>query len=202
MRKMKVNCEDLELLIQDYLDGYILPAQARDVEEHLDECVSCRRELLRMKKLEEEFGEAVPLEVPPGFGLNVADILPPGPVPFWAGRVFRAGAAGIGAFVVLLLVVLVGRAPRSDGRREVEIVFRDAAAGRVHVSGDFNEWNLGSHPMIRGSDGTWRIRLDLSPGVYQYNFYLDNRRWADDLGNRALVGDGFGGRNAILFIEG
>jgi anti-sigma factor RsiW len=36
-----MNCADLEILICDYVDGTLSPAQSAEVERHLAECASC-----------------------------------------------------------------------------------------------------------------------------------------------------------------
>jgi 1,4-alpha-glucan branching enzyme len=92
---------------------------------------------------------------------------------------------------------------RNDSEfREVELVFNAPGALSVTVAGDFNSWDVRRNPMARGEEGSWKLKLHLQPGLYQYNFYIDDGHWAEDPGAPTLVSDGFGGRNALLFIEG
>ncbi len=191
--------------MQDYLDGYLLASQRRELESHLAGCESCRRELLMMKNLEERLVDSGDMDVPPGFGDSVSRLLPRGPqAQPWMRAATRAAGLGLSVATAVLLAVLVIYSParRNAGIKNVELVFFAPTANAVNVVGDFNDWSLGSHAMSRNADGTWRLAMKLQPGLYQYNFYIDHRFWADNPGTQAMVSDGFGGRNAILFVEG
>lgn len=59
---MMTACEDLAVLLEEYLDGSATPAQARRVEEHLDVCPSCRSEIESEERLRHAFSA---LERPP-----------------------------------------------------------------------------------------------------------------------------------------
>ena len=201
-----MNCRDVELLMQDYLDGYLLSSQREALEKHLSACPACRRDLLQMKKLEEELEGQVPVEVPPGLEEAISGRLPRGfLVSPWAGRAFRWTGVGLVSTMAALLVLLmfvISPYRNGTGYREVELVFHAPGARSVSVAGDFNSWDVRRNPMDRGAEGSWRLKLHLQPGLYQYNFYIDDGRWAEDPEAPALVSDGFGGRNALLFIEG
>lgn len=41
-------------------------------------------------------------------------------------------------------------------------------AQSVFLAGNFNQWNLSSHPLIPNNEGVWRISIALSPGRYEY----------------------------------
>ena len=87
--------------------------------------------------------------------------------------------------------------------REIEIAFFAPSASSVAVVGDFNEWNPGSHRMEQGdAAGVWRVKMKLSPGVYEYGFLIDGRDWSKDPNAEKFHADGFGGENSVLFIEG
>ncbi len=205
MEELRLTCEEVELLLQDYLDGYLLPIQQWDLEQHLKACPACRKELILLRKLEERLEDSIPVEVPPGLAASISSRLPMNYVGLpWAHHLVRAAGVGLAGVMALLLVALLVSFPhrRAGGGHEVELVFQNPEARMVSVAGDFNDWNLTSHPMARVQGGVWRLRVNLPPGVYQYNFYIDNERWADNPGSQALVSDGFGGHNALLFIEG
>lgn len=205
MEKARITCEDVEILMQDYLDGYLLDSQRRDLEEHLDGCSVCRDMLISMKRLEEQLEGNIPVEVPSGFEEAVVGRLPKSfIVRPWAGRVIRFAGMGMAAGIAMIFAVMMIYSPgrQKPGIREVEIVFHSPHARSVHVAGDFNNWDIDNNSMTRETDGTWKIRINLTPGLYQYNFYIDNEYWAEDPGTAANVSDGFGGRNALLFVEG
>jgi len=46
-------------------------------------------------------------------------------------------------------------------------------ANQVSVAGDFNSWNTESHVMKKGKAGVWLLFVNLSPGSYQYHFFVD-----------------------------
>ena len=48
-------------------------------------------------------------------------------------------------------------------------------AENVHVAGDFNQWNPGTHPLRRARDGRWVGVLDLPPGSHEHKFIVDGR---------------------------
>lgn len=52
-------------------------------------------------------------------------------------------------------------------------------AKNVFLAGDFNDWDIHSHPMKKNSEGIWEINIDLIPGVYEYRFLVD-RKWKND----------------------
>jgi 1,4-alpha-glucan branching enzyme len=54
-------------------------------------------------------------------------------------------------------------------------VFRLAAsnARNVLLAADFTGWNKSPLKMIKGPDGVWRLRINLAPGRYRYQFLID-----------------------------
>jgi hypothetical protein len=47
---------------------------------------------------------------------------------------------------------------------------KDAKA--VYLAGDFNHWDPTGQPMVKDRDG-WIVRIDLTPGKYDYKFVVD-----------------------------
>jgi 1,4-alpha-glucan branching enzyme len=73
---------------------------------------------------------------------------------------------------------------------------------RVNLVGDFNNWSTVADPMFdREGDGVWSIVIPLTPGRYEYKFYVDNEKWIPDPGNPTRVDDGFGGWNSVIVVE-
>jgi 1,4-alpha-glucan branching enzyme len=55
------------------------------------------------------------------------------------------------------------------------------SASRVNLVGNFNDWNLTSHPMRKLKSGEHTITLDLEPGRdYQFRYVIDEVRWEND----------------------
>jgi 1,4-alpha-glucan branching enzyme len=54
-------------------------------------------------------------------------------------------------------------------------------AKSVNIVGDFNNWNMSTHPLQKDRDGDFTIKLELSPGKdYQFRYLIDGSRWEND----------------------
>lgn len=86
-------------------------------------------------------------------------------------------------------------------RRQIPHTFTypDAAAERVHVIGQFNDWSRTRDPLTRAPDGTWTITLSLDPGRYEYKFTVDGAEVLDPA-NPERVPNPFGDFNNILVV--
>ncbi len=63
-----------------------------------------------------------------------------------------------------------------EGTKEgVKFTYFDPNAKSVYLVGDFNNWNTSATPMERNSEGLWSVIIPLSPGKYQYKFFVDGR---------------------------
>ena len=66
----------------------------------------------------------------------------------------------------------------------------------VFLVGTFNDWSPKSHRMRKLRDGTFRRRLTIAPGQYQYKFVVDGTWTVDpDLADRMRSAQG--ARNAV-----
>lgn len=83
---------------------------------------------------------------------------------------------------------------------EVEFTFHAPDAKRVFIAGTFNDWNTKSMPMKKGKDRTWRIVIKLSPGRYEYKYFVDGA-WAEDLPGVDMVPNSLGTYNCIIGVE-
>jgi anti-sigma factor RsiW len=198
----------MEILLQDYLDGYLLESQREMLEAHVRRCDSCRTLLGEMKALDEELVDFPQVEDPDGLSRRILEAIPKGEkryAPRW-----RSTSPVAGMLLAAMAVVVVGfffgsRYGTRSGEvlREVEIVFHAPGVRSVAVVGDFNEWDPERHAMKPSRDGgTWRLRLKLAPGVYEYGFLIDGSDWSKDPLAERFLADGFGGENSILFVEG
>ena len=90
--------------------------------------------------------------------------------------------------------------PKSGGAaREVEFTFSAPNARKVCVAGKFNEWNTSATPMKKGEDGTWKVKIKLSPGKYEYKYFVDGA-WASDQSCSELVPNPFGTDNCVISV--
>lgn len=73
-------------------------------------------------------------------------------------------------------------------------------AQRVCLVGDFNDWTVCEVPLVRNeAEGTWSIQMELPPGRHEYMFVVDEG-WVTDPSADLQVDDGFGNRNAVIFL--
>jgi len=71
---------------------------------------------------------------------------------------------------------------------------------RVFLTGDFNNWNVGNLPMKKDGDGLWQANIDLTPGRYEYRFWV-NGVWHDDPHAHDKVQNPFGSQNCIRIVS-
>jgi 1,4-alpha-glucan branching enzyme len=54
--------------------------------------------------------------------------------------------------------------------------------------------------MKKEKDGTWRIKLKLPPGKYEYRYFIDGA-WASDQSCSELVPNPFGTDNCVMSVH-
>jgi hypothetical protein len=115
------------------------------------------------------------------------------------------------AATVLVLALTIGlvslmkqgrpTTPLPDARGYVvQFTYVNPGASQVYVAGSFNNWQKHKVPLSRVSEqGVWVGSLILKPGVYEYMFVVDGEWVADNLARRYME-DGFGRKNALLYV--
>jgi len=103
-------CERARGLMQEHLEGLLLPLDRASMEAHLERCADCRTELGAWRSLADALDAVPPAEVPDGFADRVmADLPEMLPAQEGAGHVLRWGAlvAALlsGCFAALALLV-------------------------------------------------------------------------------------------------
>jgi len=73
-------------------------------------------------------------------------------------------------------------------------------AESVSLVGDFNNWDPVSHSMKKDKKGVWKVSLNLGPGIYQYNFYVDGD-WQNDPHCTEYVENPFGTLNSVKRVD-
>ncbi len=71
-------------------------------------------------------------------------------------------------------------------------------ATKVILAGSFNRWNEDEIKM-KLKDGYWQVKMDLSPGIYEYKFIIDGE-WTHDLSNPLSVQNEHFTLNSILLV--
>lgn len=72
----------------------------------------------------------------------------------------------------------------------------------ITLVGDFNDWNLQSHPFVRTRSGEWTITMDLEPPrAYQFRYFQGNDQWIDDPDADAYVHNVYGSNNFVVITD-
>jgi len=85
-------------------------------------------------------------------------------------------------------------------KHEVEFTFNVPKAKKVCIAGNFNDWNMNSMPMKISADGTWKTKLMLSPGKYEYKFVVDGK-WVQDMSSTETAPNSFGTYNNVICVK-
>lgn len=123
-----------------------------------------------------------------------------------------AGAAAITAVFVFLAFTFLFNFPGLPGQpgekeataHQVEVIFTISGikANQIAVAGDFNGWNTSANQLEDpDGDGIWTGKMYLKPGRYEYMLVVDDGKWVTDPNAKIYADDGFGSRNAVLFIN-
>ena len=74
-----------------------------------------------------------------------------------------------------------------------------AKVKKVFLAGDFNEWKAETKRMVKVKDGSYRARLSLKPGRYEYKFVVDGE-WMPDHQAPAEALNSFGTVNSVAVL--
>ena len=66
--------------------------------------------------------------------------------------------------------------------------------GAVSVVGSFNDWTPGAHPLLRRSNGTRSVAVELDCGRVEFRYLADGGVWLDEPALERI------GANAVLEI--
>jgi len=70
-----LSCGELREALQDYVDGALPPAEAAEVERHLEACNACRAELAFIRAIDAALSESPVERAPAGLSRNVLDMI-------------------------------------------------------------------------------------------------------------------------------
>lgn len=197
--------------LQAYLDGELrredLPADLRETAERWDALLAAA-------------AASAPSSAPAWLEAGVMRELRRAPaarrLPAWlewllSPRTVRVRPAVAAAALALLALVAVrpwagggadagGEDPAAGPVVYVQFLVEAPGASSVALAGDFSAWQPTIHLDDPEKDGVWSARVPLSPGVHQYMFVVDGRRWITDPHAGRYADDGFGNRNAVVAV--
>ena len=223
-----MNCKKIKKLLNPYIDKTLDTATAQQVDEHLKTCSACRGEYLKLKKIVSVLNSisTQPIPVPADFTQNIMakisgeeiriqsswldHLKKQVTIPQFSFRV--AGAAAITAVLIFLAFTFLfnfSGLPGQPGQKEaavqqVEVTFTISGikANQIAVAGDFNSWNTSANQLVDpDGDGIWTGKMQLKPGRYEYMLVVDDGKWVTDPNAKVYADDGFGSKNAVLFIN-
>lgn len=73
-------------------------------------------------------------------------------------------------------------------------------AKEVYIVGDFNEWKLDTTSRMEHDNGTWKKKMDLTPGKYRYRFVIDGK-WTEDAGNPSKAMNPYGTLDSLIEVD-
>ncbi len=84
--------------------------------------------------------------------------------------------------------------------KTVEFTLFAPDAKKVFVAGSFNDWDREDCPLKKGSDGTWRTKVDLPAGRHEYKYFIDGA-WAQDTPCDEIIPNAFGTYNCAIVVS-
>jgi 1,4-alpha-glucan branching enzyme len=73
---------------------------------------------------------------------------------------------------------------------------------KVHVVGDFNDWNEESTPMKKGKDGSFSVSIDFPlNSIHQFRYLVDGILWENDDAADNYEQSPLGSDNSVIIIE-
>ena len=87
-------------------------------------------------------------------------------------------------------------APRAELKRRILFNVKTSKASRIQITGDFTDWK--PKDLKRGAGNVWSTVVEVTPGVYSYNYILDGKRKIKDPNNSRATPDG----KSILTVKG
>jgi len=88
----------------------------------------------------------------------------------------------------------------AEGCTTIPVVFEWRYGGKnVYLTGSFSQWRVKKRMSPESQEGVYRLKLSLSPGIYEYKFIVDGIWKHDPL--QSTVYDGFSGKNNIIEVK-
>jgi len=221
-----MNCKKNKNLLQLYIDDALTFGEKQQVKEHLEECSACRTELKSLSTTVKLIKSLPEVSTPLNFTENLMAKISREEIQiqstwmdYFKKQVtipqlsFRfAGAAAITALFIFLAFTFLFNFPGLPGQpnqneavaQQVEVTFTISGikANQIAVAGDFNSWNTSANQLEDpDGDGIWIGKMQLEPGRYEYMLVVDDGKWVTDPNAKVYADDGFGSKNAVLFIN-
>ena len=220
-----MNCRKIRNLLQLYIDDALTFGEKQLVEKHLEKCSECRAELKSLSAMLRLIKSLPEVSTSPNFTENLMSkisqieeeererIIPAWQMSLknlWSTPRYRYSLVSILTLAVFCVFTFVFLFHPSllPGQREtlaqVEVTFTISGieAKSIAVAGDFNGWNTSANQLEDpDGDGIWTGKMYLKPGRYEYMLVVDDSKWVPDPNAKIYADDGFGSKNAVLYIN-
>lgn len=93
---------------------------------------------------------------------------------------------------------------RMNSTQIVTLKLNYSGDGQLFILGDFNNWDQPGIPLARKAKNQYTTQLSLNAGAYEYKILLiegSEEKWLDFTDDVYTIPDGFGGKNAMIFID-
>jgi len=221
-----MNCQKIKKLLNPYIDKTLDTDMTKQIDEHLKSCPTCNKEYQSLKEIVASLNSLSPQSAPEDFTRSIMAKISQKEIQIrssWMDRLKRqvsipqlsfrlVGAAAITAIFVFLAFTflfnfsgLPGQPSQNEAvAQQVEVTFTISGinANQIAVAGDFNSWNTSANQLEDpDGDGIWTGKMQLEPGRYEYMLVVDDGKWVTDPNAKVYADDGFGSKNAVLFIN-
>jgi hypothetical protein len=109
---------------------------------------------------------------------------------------FKALAAGLATAMIVMLVAWPETKPQKLLHR---FVIFEPSVEQAEIAGSFSRWKPLSMKSS-GRNGYWEVTIELSPGEYEYSYFLDGKKSVADPTAQFREEDDFGNINSIIRI--
>ena len=221
-----MNCQKIKKLLNSYIDKTLDTDMTKQIDEHLKSCPTCNKEYQSLKEIVASLNSLSTQSAPEDFTRSIMAKISQKEIQIrssWMDRLKRqvsipqlsfrlVGAAAITAIFVFLAFTflfnfsgLPGQPSQNEAvAQQVEVTFTISGikANQIAVAGDFNSWSTSANQLEDpDGDGIWTGKMQLEPGRYEYMLVVDDGKWVTDPNAKVYVDDGFGSKNAVLFIN-
>jgi len=220
-----MNCKKIKKLLKLYIDNTLTFGEKQIVEKHLEKCSECRAELKSLSATVRLIKSLPEVSTSPDFTEKLMSkisqikekererIIPAWQISLknlWSTPRYRYSLVSILTVAVFCFFAFTFLFHPSvlPGQREtlaqVEVTFTISGieAKSIAVAGDFNGWNTSTNRLEDPEgDGIWTGKMYLKPGRYEYMLVIDNSKWVTDPNANVYANDGFGSKNAVLYIN-
>ena len=220
-----MNCKKIKKLLQLYIDNTLTFGEKQIVEKHLEKCSECRAELKSLsatvrliKSLPEvstsqDFTEKLMSKISqieekereriiPAWQISLKNLWSTPRYRYSLVSILTAAVFCFFAFTFLFHPSVLPGQGETLAQVEVTFTISGIEAKSIAVAGDFNGWNTSANQLEDpDGDGIWTGKMYLKPGRYEYMLVVDDGKWVTDPNAKVYADDGFGSKNAVLFIN-